>query len=231
MCCILCLGFDMSVSVILLSGGRGTRFGSPLPKQYLPIHEKAAILYSFETFANHPSVSEIIVVCEKSYHTLFPAPSHLRLAFALPGERRQDSVFHGLQLISPTAELVCIHDGARPLLSHEDLSAVISAAHAHGAATLAMKAQNTIKEASPDGFIAKTLDRSILWEMQTPQIFTPDLLKKGFELANASRHQVTDDNSIVELTGHPIKLVQSQHCNLKITTADDLQIAKVLTHA
>ncbi|MES2121328.1 MAG: 2-C-methyl-D-erythritol 4-phosphate cytidylyltransferase [Chlamydiota bacterium] len=221
----------MSVSVILLSGGRGTRFGGPLPKQYLPIHEKAAILYSFETCANHPSVSEIIVVCEENYRSLFPAPPHLRLAFALPGERRQDSVFHGFQIISPTAQLVCVHDGARPLLSHEDLTAVINAAHEHGAATLAIKAQNTIKEASPTGFIAKTLDRSILWEMQTPQVFTPDLLKKGFALANASGYQVTDDNSIVELTGHPIKLVQSQHCNLKITTAEDLLLAKAITHA
>lgn len=214
----------MSISVILLSGGKGTRFGGPLPKQYLPINEKAAILHSFETFVNHPAVSEIIVVCEPSYRSLFPVLDSPRIAFAEPGALRQDSVYQGLEQIDPNAKLVCVHDGARPFLSFQDLCAVLSAAEEHGAATLGIRAKNTIKEGSSEGFIAKSIDRAALWEMQTPQVFTPALLRRGFELAQGT--PVTDDNSIVELTGHPIKIVESKHCNIKITTGEDLLFAQ-----
>ena len=196
------------------------------PKQYLPFRGKPLALYSFETFVHHPKISEIIVVCEPEHRCLFG--NHPRILFALPGERRQDSVFNGLNQISQETTLVCIHDSARPFLSLNDLNAVLLAAEQYGAATLGLPVKNTIKESTEDGFIAKTLPREKLWEMYTPQVATPSLLKLGFSIANAQHLTVTDDNSLIELTGHPIKLVTGDPSNIKITTPEDLLVAEAL---
>lgn len=217
----------MSFSVILLSGGQGLRLGHALPKQYLPLKGKAIVLYSLEKFLEHPDIAEIIIVCAPEYRSLFP-PSD-RIQFALPGRRRQDSVYNGLQCVANKTGWVCVHDGARPFLTHKDLNAVLLAAKKHGAATLASPAKNTIKESNEDGCIASTLDRTKLWEAYTPQVASYALLSQGFALAGA--HDVTDDNSIVALTGHPVKLVLGSTWNIKITTPDDLILAERLCDA
>ncbi len=214
------------ISVILAAGGLGTRIQSAAPKQFLPLQGKPVAAYSLELFANNPEVFEIILVCDVSYHPLFAAYPKVR--FALPGERRQDSVFHGLQAASADADLVCIHDAARPLLSDTDLKAVIREANIHCAAALASPVRYTLKVRDAEGFVKSTLDRSQIWEMHTPQIATPALLKRGFALAQEKNLTVTDEASLIELTGHPVKLVLGSSQNLKITTLDDWKLAEAL---
>lgn len=217
------------ISVILVAGGKGLRMGTPTPKQYLPLAGKPVVLHSFALFAALPSVHEIIVVCEEQFQHYFPNPSHPIVHFALPGARRQDSVWNGLCEVSPESDLLCIHDSARPLLRIEDCLAVLEAGLLHGAAVLATPVKYTIKSGTPDNFVQKTLERSTLWDIQTPQVIKPELLRQGFAKARAQNDiAVTDDVSLVELLGHPVKLVKGADSNIKITTLTDLALAESL---
>ncbi|KAM7478636.1 hypothetical protein LguiA_026849 [Lonicera macranthoides] len=148
------------------------------------------------------------------------------LKFALPGKERQDSVYSGLQAVDLNSEFVCIHDSARPLVSSEDVKKVMKDALSVGAVVLGVPAKATIKEANSESFAVKTLDRKTLWEMQTPQVIKPELLKKGFELVNRGGLEVTDDVSIVEHLKHPVYITEGSYTNIKVTTPDDLLLAE-----
>ena len=215
------------VSAILLAGGRGTRMQTCEPKQFLPMQGKLLSFYSFETLSACPLIKEIIIVCQPAYFSLFEAP-HLSLKWAPPGKLRQDSVFNALNCVSKDAELLCIHDAARPFLSHEDLLIVIEAGFTHKAAALASPAKNTIKQSDENAFVARTLERCTLWEIYTPQVTTPSLLEQGFAIAKERSMTATDDMSLVELTGHPVKLVKGSSAKMKITCPQDLAIANAL---
>jgi 2-C-methyl-D-erythritol 4-phosphate cytidylyltransferase len=139
------------------------------------------------------------------------------LKFALPGKERQDSVYSGLQEINKLAKLACVHDSARPLVLPKDISKVIKDATAHGAAVLGVPVKATIKEAGDDLFVTRTLDRQLLWEIQTPQVIEPGLLARGFELVKREGFEVTDDVSIVEYLKHPVFITHGSYANLKVS--------------
>lgn len=220
---------ERSVSVILLAGGTGKRMGASMPKQYLPLLDQPIALYSMYTFSRMAEVREIVVVCDPSYKDIFEETKekiNVDLKFALPGKERQDSVYSGLQAIDPSSELVCVHDSARPLVLSKDVEKVFKDGWVHGAAVLGVPVKATIKEANSDSFVVRTLDRKTLWEMQTPQIIKPELLKKGFDLVNREGLEVTDDVSIVEHLKHPVFITEGSYTNIKITTPDDLLLAE-----
>lgn len=217
----------MNVSVILLAGGVGARLGTPIPKQFLPLGEQIVALHSFSLFLSLPCVQEIIVVAQENYHSLFP--QHAKVHFAQPGTRRQDSLFAGLEQVSPHCDLVCIHDAARPFVTLDAVERVLTAAQTHGAAALAIPVRDTIKKVDPAHFVQTTLDRSSLWQMHTPQVATPQLLRQGF--AFAQTQTLTDDSALIELTRYPVKLVEDSPLNFKITTQEDLLLAQAWHHA
>ena len=214
------------ISVILLAGGLGTRMKSALPKHLLPLNQKPIVLYSFEVFRRLPEISEIVVVCDSASYSFFPQEKNVK--FASPGQRRQDSVYNGLMQVDPRAELICIHDAARPLLSADVVRRCLQAGIAHGAATVGMPVKFTVKESREGNFVKNTLDRSALWEIQTPQVIKKELLEKGFSIADERNLTVNDDVSLVEHLGHPVKIVEGSYANLKITTQEDLPIAERL---
>ncbi|KAH7663826.1 2-C-methyl-D-erythritol 4-phosphate cytidylyltransferase protein [Dioscorea alata] len=220
---------EKSVSVVLLAGGNGKRMGASIPKQYLPLLGQPIALYSFYTFSEIPEVKEIVVVCKPSYRDVFEDSSVRRrvdLKFALPGKERQDSVYSGLQEIDGRSELVCVHDSARPLVSVADIKKVLKDGWLNGAAVLGVPVKATIKEVNDRYYVVKTLNRKALWEMQTPQVIKPDVLKRGFELVNKEGLEVTDDVSIVEHLKHPVYITEGSYTNIKVTTPDDLLVAE-----
>ncbi|XP_058097516.1 2-C-methyl-D-erythritol 4-phosphate cytidylyltransferase, chloroplastic [Magnolia sinica] len=220
---------ERSVSVVLLAGGKGKRMGGSMPKQYLPLLGQPIALYSFYTFCRMVQVKEIIVVCDPSYREIFKDASekiHVNLKFALPGKERQDSVFNGFQEIDGSSELVCIHDSARPLVLPGHVEKVLKDAWLNGAAVLGVPVKATIKEANTESYVVKTLNRKSLWEMQTPQVIKPELLRNGFELVYSLGLEVTDDVSIVEHLKHPVFITEGSYTNIKVTTPDDLILAE-----
>lgn len=226
-------GTRQSVSVILLAGGKGTRMGANMPKQYLPLLGQPIALHSFQTFAHMMEVLEIVVVCDPSYRDIFEEAAKdvvVPVKFAIPGKERQDSVRSGLSEVANAAKLVCVHDSARPLVLAKDIRKVLKDAAIHGAAVLGVPVKATIKEAASDGFVTKTLDRRLLWEMQTPQVIEPELLRRGFELVEREHLEVTDDVSIVEHLKHLVFITEGSYTNLKVTTPDDLLVAERILH-
>jgi 2-C-methyl-D-erythritol 4-phosphate cytidylyltransferase len=215
----------IKTSAILLAGGQGTRMQSATPKQFLKVFQKPIACYSFELFLEMPEIDEIIVVCLPEFRNFFTAGPKPVL-FALPGERRQDSVFNGLQASSH--ELICIHDAARPFIDRNLVLRVLKAGQHHGAATTALPVKFTVKESDSDLFVKNTPDRTNIWEIQTPQVLHREIIARGFEYANKNAITVTDDVSLAELINKQVKIVEGSHTNIKVTIPNDLVLAELL---
>ncbi|MGK5595126.1 MAG: 2-C-methyl-D-erythritol 4-phosphate cytidylyltransferase [Parachlamydiaceae bacterium] len=216
----------MSTVAILLAGGIGTRMQSVTPKQFLKLIDRPVALHSFDVLESHPLISEIVVVSAPEFWPLFSSKIK-PVQFALPGDRRQDSAYSGFSKVKMHS-FVCIHDSARPCLTASILQDVIVAAQLTGAACAAVPVKNTIKEGNHDNQVVKTIDRNHLWEIQTPQVLSFDLMKRGFQFILEKNLTVTDDVSLAELLGVTAKLVPSSYRNIKITTPEDLVIAECL---
>ncbi|MCH9631042.1 MAG: 2-C-methyl-D-erythritol 4-phosphate cytidylyltransferase [Chlamydiia bacterium] len=215
---------DNHLSLILLSGGKGLRVGGTTPKQYTLLGEKPLILHSLDTFLSIPLFNEVVIVCGKEYKHFFKG--YKSAVFAEPGSTRQSSVKNGFLALSDKNAGVLIHDGARPFVKREDILSLIHTGERAKAATLANKATSTIKLAVGSK-VQETLKRESLWETQTPQYLSYDLLKEGIEFADRENHTVTDDVSFAELLNHPVELVEACKSNTKVTTATDLEMAKL----
>ncbi|NDE82303.1 MAG: 2-C-methyl-D-erythritol 4-phosphate cytidylyltransferase [Chlamydiia bacterium] len=212
-------------SAILLAGGNGSRFGSETPKQFLPLGSKLIIHYSLDLLLHHSLIDEIIIVCDPKYRHYFTDYTDHKIRFAPPGQTRQESVHQGMLRASADAQLICIHDSARPLLNKIDLDLILEEGIHSKAAALATHAKNTIKEVRPDHSVIKTLDRAVLWEIQTPQVLAAPILWAGLAYAEEHKITVTDDISLAELVGHKSKIVPGSQKNIKITSQEDMTIA------
>lgn len=209
-------------TLILLAGGTGSRMGTLVPKQYLLLKQKPIALYSFDLFRASPEIDEIVVVCEPIYQHFFSGS----VIFAKPGPRRQDSVYSGL--LKSTQEIILTHDAVRPFIEKNYLIPLLEAVRRTGAAALGTPVTSTVKQCRADHIVEKTLDRSHLWEIQTPQAFRRDLLFKAFDYVKKHNLEVTDDLSMMEALGHPAEIVPCSPRNFKITTPFDLAVAEVL---
>nr|QBP34361.1 plastid 4-diphosphocytidyl-2C-methyl-D-erythritol synthase [Ulva prolifera] len=220
-----------TVSVVLLAGGVGKRMGADIPKQYLDLCGRPIAAHSFHTFSTMPEVKEVVVVCGPDWRYIFEAQlnemsNKKPVKYALPGAERQDSVQNGFNEISADAALVAIHDSARPLVTVDDFRKCLDDADEHGAAVLGVPVKPTIKQVGADNMVELTLDRSKLWDVQTPQVIRPALLKEGFQAVEQENLQVTDDVSIIEAIGKPVKMTQGSYTNIKVTTPDDMSVAE-----
>lgn len=218
---------NIPFSVVLLAGGKGTRMESPVPKQYLELHNQPVVLYSFKVFAAMPQVEQLIVVCESGYREIFSSFSIKggSLSFAEPGLRRQDSLLNALQLLHGDP-LVCVHDAARPFIDEDRVHQVLNEAKNSGAAVLGVRAKSTIKVCDEAQMVLYTPDRCSLWEIQTPQAANLSLLNQGFAMAAQLNAAVTDEGGLIELLGRPVKVVEGSYLNIKLTTPEDLLIAE-----
>jgi 2-C-methyl-D-erythritol 4-phosphate cytidylyltransferase/2-C-methyl-D-erythritol 2,4-cyclodiphosphate synthase len=225
----------MHVAVIIAAGGRGTRFGGALPKQWLSLAGRTLLERSIAAFDRHAEVREVVVVVPADALAAPESPlallatSATSIRFVAGGARRQDSVANGFAAISPQAEIVLVHDAARPLVSAEVISRTIAAAAESGAAIAAVPVHDTVKQAADrDGlpFIARTLPRETLHLAQTPQGFRRDVLAAA--IAQGGAADVTDEAGWAERAGYPVRLVLGDPDNMKITTERDLARAEAV---
>lgn len=142
------------------------------------------------------------------------------------GRERQDSIARGLEQVPDDIEIVMVHDAARPLVPPALVSAVLRAAEIDGAALAVLPVQDTVKKSSTGSYVEKTVERRGLWLAQTPQAFRTGLLREAYIRARSSGRRGTDDASLVEATGHPVRLVTGSALNLKITTPGDLALVR-----
>ena len=221
------------VSVIFPAAGAGRRMKADRNKVLLELSGVPILLRTLRRFSAVPAVAELIVVVAKDEIAF--VEGMLEKAQGLKpwrvvqgGAERQYSIANGMAHLAANADVVLVHDAARPLVSLAAIEAVIAAAREKGAAIAAVRAKNTIKVVGEDGRVEATPARANLWEVQTPQGFRREILQRAYEKAAQDGFLGTDDASLVERIGEAVFVVESDYGNLKITTPEDLWMAEAL---
>ncbi len=222
----------MHVTAIIAAGGRGQRLGADRPKQFLAIGERSILETSVAALAASARVDDIVVALPADHLAEVGAGWRWLtkpISFVAGGARRQDSVANAFAKSSPAADVILIHDAARPFVTAELIARTIDAAHTHGAAIAAIAVRDTVKqagEAARDGSrpIRGTIPRDSVFLAQTPQAFRRDVLARALEEGRSI--EATDEAMLVERLGLPVHMVEGDPRNLKITTPEDLATAK-----
>jgi 2-C-methyl-D-erythritol 4-phosphate cytidylyltransferase len=220
------------VAALIPAAGSGQRMGGSVPKPYLLLGEREILARTLEVFETCAAVHEVWVVVSADQQAHCRQCIVERYGFGkvrgvvTGGEERQASVWRGLQQLGPEIELVVVHDGVRPFVSHTMIEDALEGAVQHGAAIAAVPLKDTIKRVSPQGQVEATLPRERLWRIQTPQAFRRPLLQQAFEHAWRQRLVATDEAGLIEAYGHPVHVVRGSEQNIKITTPDDLVIGE-----
>ena len=223
----------MHVSAIIAAGGRGVRFGGTLPKQFLLLGGRTILQRSVDAILSSDCITDLVVALPSDL--VASVPEYLRdrtkpIAIVEGGARRQDSVANAFEIVSARAEVVVIHDAARPFVTADLIARTVDAAVEHGAAIAALAATDTVKRADAGGVIQQTIPRTEIFLAQTPQAFRTSVLRDAFARAGSAR-DATDEAALAERAGHPVRLVEGDRGNLKITTTDDLMMAERLVDA
>jgi len=212
---------------IIVAAGSSRRMG--MDKLAWPLAGVPVLRRTLESFLNADSISSIIVVCPEERWKLLGDDDFKKPVIRIDGgAERQDSVVAGIAALDPAARFVAVHDGARPLVSPDDIDACVAAAIEHRAASLARRATETMKRSDENGFCIGSVSRENLWCMETPQVFEVSLLREAYQHVAASDLTVTDEVSAVQTMGAKVKFIESRHPNLKITTPADLALAEAL---
>lgn len=221
------------ISAIIVAAGRSTRMGPQLDKLFLPVAGRPLLAHTWERFDRAAVIGEIILVVRDGMQSTF-AELAVKFRFTKPfrlvpgGKERQDSVWNGLEALSPAAEIVAIQDAARPCTSTALIEATIEAARQFGAAVAAQPVSDTIKASDDGAYVARHLDRSRLWAVQTPQTFRVGIIRRALQAVRERGAQVTDDTAACELIGQPVKLVSVPGPNPKVTVPDDVPYVEML---
>ena len=216
---------DMKFTAIIVAAGSSQRMG--FDKLLAPLAGKPVLQHSIEAFVHCDEVTEIIVVCpEERFDALDLEFSNKIITRVEGGKDRHDSVAAGLAQLAGGTEYVAVHDGARPLISSEQIARVLQSAVEHGGATSARPITETVKRADADGRAIESVCRDNLWLMETPQIFKAELLTDAYRVVQLKGERVTDEVSAMELTGYFTTLVANAGPNPKITYPQDIDQAE-----
>jgi 2-C-methyl-D-erythritol 4-phosphate cytidylyltransferase/2-C-methyl-D-erythritol 2,4-cyclodiphosphate synthase len=218
----------MPVGVIIVAAGRGERLGGRVPKQLLEIDGRSIVARSVAAFDASPDIDHLVVVLPAALvadgPSIVGSPARPCTCVA-GGERRQDSVRRGLEAMPASADVVLIHDAARPFVSGALIGRVIAAAREAGAVVPAVRARDTVKRVpAGSATVAETVPRDEIWLAQTPQGFTRAVLEDAVALG--ATVEATDEAALAERSGHPVRVVEGDETNVKITTPADLADAR-----
>jgi 2-C-methyl-D-erythritol 4-phosphate cytidylyltransferase/2-C-methyl-D-erythritol 2,4-cyclodiphosphate synthase len=222
----------MRTVAIISAGGAGKRLKAYVAKQYLLLNRVPILVHTLKIFQKLKAIDDIILVLPPD--DLVSVRQELIDKYELTkvtsivagGKERQDSVRNGLAAIDGKCELILVHDAVRPFVTEKVIRRVAAAAKATGAASLGVKAKDTIKETGKNDIVTVTIPRHNLWLTQTPQAFKLDILKKAYKKAYDEKFYGTDDASLVERMGIKVKMIAGSYDNIKITTPEDLVMAK-----
>lgn len=224
-------------SAVIVAAGTGSRMKSNINKQYLMLSDKPVLAHTIDVFEKSEFISEIVVVIHEDDMELFenrimkPFGYSKIKAAVKGGYDRQASVYNGLREVGAGTGIVAIHDGARPLVTSDIINESIISASQTGAACVGVPVKDTIKKADSNHIVEKTMDRTLLWSIQTPQTFKKDILLRAHERAILEGFRGTDDSVLAERLGIPVKMVMGSYSNIKITTREDLILAEAFLSA
>jgi 2-C-methyl-D-erythritol 4-phosphate cytidylyltransferase len=215
------------ISAIIVAAGKGTRMGPQVDKLFVELDGCPIVAHTWRRFEETECIEELLLVVREGMQAAFAALAKqykfkkpFRLAAG--GKERQDSVWNGLEALSPQSEIVAIQDAARPCTIPALIAATVAAAREIGAAVAAQAVTDTIKESHDGKLIERTLDRSRLWAVQTPQTFRVETIRRALSAVRQRGLLVTDDTAACELIGQRVQLVLSTQPNPKVTRPEDL---------
>ncbi len=221
-----------NVVAIVPSAGLGKRFGPGTNKPFYPLLDKPLIVWALEVFEKMGEIVEVVPVLKEADMEagveIFEQYNLSKIRRIVPGGReRQDSVYNGLKAAKGKADIVLIHDGARPLIDQGTVRDALSCIPGFDGVVVGVPVKDTIKEVK-DGVVRKTLKREAIWAVQTPQIFFYSSIMKAYQKAMEEGFYSTDDSALIERGGGKVKMVVGSYSNLKITTPEDITIAAFL---
>ncbi len=223
----------MEKVAVIPAAGKGIRMGDTVEKQFLILNGKSILAHTLSPFEACSRINRIVIVapaqslqyCWEEVVRSFEYNKVVQIVKG--GKHRQDSVRMGLEAIESPCDLVMIHDGVRPFVTIETIERAIDAAESHDATVVAVPAQDTIK-AVKEGVVMKSVIKGELWRVQTPQTFSYELISRAHREALKDGYLGTDDASLVERLGHPVKVLMGSYRNIKITTSEDLDLARAI---
>jgi 2-C-methyl-D-erythritol 4-phosphate cytidylyltransferase len=219
---------ERTVAAVVVAAGGGTRFGGAAPKQFVELAGRPVAHWAVQAFVEHPAVTTVIVVLPAEAATRVPDWLVESGATVVPGgEERGDSVRAGLDACGG-AEVVLVHDGARPLLTADLISRVLARVEPGTGVVPALAVTDTIKEVDGGGAVARTLPRERLRRVQTPQGFVTEELRRAYARTATTGYHGTDDAAVFSEAGGRVVTVAGDEDNLKITVASDLVVADAL---
>ena len=224
------------VSAIIVAAGQSRRMGGDTSKQFILIDGVPVIVRTLKAFEIEERIREVVIAARQEdipqMYALIQDYEITKVKQIITGgETRQESVFRAIAQVDENADFLAIHDGARPLIRPQEIDLAVSAAVEHGAAALGVPVKDTVKQVDADGKIVDTPERSTLWAVQTPQVFSRALYLRAAEQAGEAAAQLTDDCQLIERTGAPVYLVRGAYANLKITTPEDVFAAEGILRA
>lgn len=215
--------------VVIPAAGVGSRMQSVIPKQYLPLGRLTVLEHTLNCFLDHPKLLGIVLCLspDDTYWNSLAISKHPKIQTAIGGKERADSVLAGLNILTEQADdnaWVLVHDAARPNLQIDDLNKLLLiAGNDTVGGLLAVPARDTLKQIGEDGRVKATLDRRVIWQALTPQMFLLEPLRQALQLALQSGQAITDEASAMELAGYAPLLVEGRSDNLKVTHPEDIQ--------
>ncbi|MBM4142301.1 MAG: 2-C-methyl-D-erythritol 4-phosphate cytidylyltransferase [Lentisphaerae bacterium] len=218
---------------IVVAAGKSERMGEKADKAFLTLGTEPVLAYSLQAFERCPDIDGVILVVRKDRVEAARGLARVfgcsKVKRVVPGgSKRQVSVGNGLAQLNDDVNIVAVHDGARPCVTAALISETVNSARRYGSGVAAVKITDTVKHVERGLTVKKTLDRTKLWAVQTPQTFKVELLRDAFAAVRKKGVTVTDEASAVELIGKEVHLVPSFLSNVKITTPDDLNVAAAL---
>jgi 2-C-methyl-D-erythritol 4-phosphate cytidylyltransferase len=222
-----------SVGVIICAAGASSRFGGKRKKPFVDVAGRAAFLRSVEIFTSRDDVKQVLLAIAPEDEELVTVKWGPNLKFydvqiCFGGAERFDTVTKALELIKDNVDLIAVHDAVRCCVTKKWIDDCFAAAAKTGAAMLACPVSATIKKVK-DNIITETVDRSGLYEAQTPQVFEASLLRKAYDnLKNLDASKISDDSQLVEALGHKVSIVETDSSNIKITQKNDIAIAQAI---
>ena len=224
------------VSAIIVAAGQSRRMGGDTSKQFILIDGVPVIVRTLKAFEIAERIREVVIAARQEdipqMYALIQDYEITKVKQIITGgETRQESVFRAIAQVDENADFLAIHDGARPLIRPQEIDLAVSAAVEHGAAALGVPVKDTVKQVDADGKIVDAPERSTLWAVQTPQVFSRALYLRAAEQAGEAAAQLTDDCQLIERTGAPVYLVRGAYANLKITTPEDVFAAEGILRA